>query len=61
MNHSIITKFTAFCIALSLNVALLGGVAYLFDGTVHSARATAVAALVAAPTAGSPKAAGSFC
>jgi hypothetical protein len=35
MNTSISTKFAALGVALGLNSAMIGTVAYLFSGTVH--------------------------
>jgi len=49
MNTQISTKFAALAAALMMNTLLMGGVAYLFNGSMHQP-VTAVAVAHAAST-----------
>ena len=51
MNTQISTKLAALAIALMMNSFLIGGVAYLFNGTLHQHTAVVSLAHAAAMTA----------
>jgi len=54
MNKQISSKFVALSVALAVNIAMIGAVAYLFSGQVHAAPAVqALATASAIATKGS--------
>jgi len=50
MNTQMSSKFAALAVALMMNSLIMGGVAYLFSGPLHSHTAVAALVQVSVPT-----------